>query len=689
MQENLITIPSFLANIALMVLFMPLFSFLILFFFAKYLPQKGDWLASLLSGINAILSIVLFSTVISQQTISGYLLRFDWFQLGNHHFQISFLIDTISTIMLVIVTFISFLVNLYSIEYMRGKRNYQRYFPYLSIFTFAMLGIVLSHNLLLTFMFWELVGFSSYLLIGFWFDKASAVKASKKAFLFNRIGDVGFLIALLLVYNYLHTFDLSEIKKLLVSNSWVTAMPFWISLAGLGFFAACVGKSAQFPLQVWLPDAMEGPTPVSALIHAATMVAAGIYLLVKVHFLLTPEVKIFIAFTGATTAFIGAVPALFQNDIKKVLAYSTISQLGYMVMGMGMGSYAPSFFHLITHAFFKACLFLSVGSIIHAMHEIKYEMFLHKNYNDFDLQDMRLMGGFYKKMPIAFGAYLASSLALIGVPLFSGALSKELLLEQSWVWAQQQAAEGKFVFYIIPILAYSTLLITCLYVFRQLFMVFFGTFRLAEIDIKAKEHFNQLKESHWLLNIPLILLAILSMWWVFAINPIDGTTGWLMLLLGADSFSFHFSPVPLLIIALGVVIFLWRKKELQETLYFFKLNGHSNTSSFLKAIRNDWNMDALYYHTLVNGGFSVATIISKIDTKIIDPLIHAVSVTYVIVGHLAAWVDKYIINGMLHVLLHLNSSLGAFTRSFQGGKVQQYFLFVFVVALGALAWAIF
>lgn len=688
MQENTIQFPSIIANLALMVLAMPLLSFIVLFFFAKQLPKKGDWLASLFSGINMVLAVILCVMITSMEPVDSHLIRFDWFQLGSRHFQISFLVDTISTLMLVIVTFISFLVNLYSIEYMRGKRNYQRYFPYLSIFTFAMLGIVLSHNLLVTFMFWELVGFSSYLLIGFWFDKESAVKASKKAFLFNRIGDIGFLIALLLVYTHFHTFDLSEIKNQFFASGMATSMPFWLSLAGLGFFAACVGKSAQFPLQVWLPDAMEGPTPVSALIHAATMVAAGVYLLVKVFFLLSPEVKVFIAFTGATTAFIGAIPALFQNDIKKVLAYSTISQLGYMVMGMGFASYVPSYFHLITHAFFKACLFLSVGSIIHAMHEIKHEMFVNRSYNDFDSQDMRLMGGFYKKMPIAFCAYLLSSLALIGVPLFSGALSKELLLEQSWVWAQQQAAGGKFVFYIIPILAYATLLITCLYVLRQLYMVFFGSFRLAEIDVTAKESFKSLKESHWLINIPLILLGGLSMWWAFSINPIDPSQGWVLNLLGTEYLHFHFNPLPIAIMALGVGIFYLRIKNLNQTLDFFKITGHSNTSTFLKAIRNDWSMDALYYHTLVKGGFSFATLMSKIDTKIIDPFINYLSVSYVILGHLGAWVDKYILDGVLHLILKLNSWLGSFIRSFQNGKLQQYFLFVFVMALGVLAWGL-
>ena len=224
--------------------------------------------------------------------------------------------------------------------------------------------------------------------------------------------------------------------------------------------------------------------------------------------------------------------------------------------------------------------------------------------------------------------------------------------------------------------------------FRQLFMVFFGTFRLAEIDAKAKESFGNVKESHWLINIPLVLLGGLSMWWAFAANPVDASKGWLLPILTVDILQFHFSPVPLVIMAVGAGVFYWRKKYLVRTLDFFKLNGHSNTPIFLKAIRNDWSMDAFYYRTLVKGGFGVATLVAKIDRKIIDPFIHTVSVTLVIIGHLGAWVDKYIVDGVLHLVLKINAWLGTLTRSFQGGKVQQYFLFIFIIALGALAWAV-
>ncbi|TAH27688.1 MAG: NADH-quinone oxidoreductase subunit L [Cytophagales bacterium] len=664
--------------IATLNLVLPLISFFILIFFAKKIARKGDWLGTAFLGINVLLSVILlldlkFSSITNQQ----FLFPMDWFSLGSNSFRISFLINNISILMLIMVNTISFLVHLYSIEYMKGKRNYERYFPYLGIFTFAMIGIVLSNNLLLTFMFWELVGFSSYLLIGFWFDKEAAVKASKKAFLFNRIGDIGFLLALLIIYINFHSFEIEEIKKGFSLSFQNHALPLWISLAGLGFFAACVGKSAQFPLQIWLPDAMEGPTPVSALIHAATMVAAGVYLMIKVNFLLSPEVKIFIAFTGATTAFIGAVPALFQNDIKKVLAYSTISQLGYMVMGIGFESYLPSFFHLITHAFFKACLFLSVGAIIHAMHHIKHDLFLSGDYYDFDAQDMRYMGGFYKKMPIAFIAFIFSSFALIGIPLFSGALSKEILLETSLQWAQANAKNGAIFFYMIPILAYSTLLITTVYMFRQIFLIFFNKFRLAEIDPKAENIFNKLKENHWLINIPLLLLTLFSSFIVYSYNPLDASKGWLLQWIGNGQLATHFSIIPLLLIVSGVLIALYRKKALLNNLEYFKIHKNSNTPNFIKSIRNDWNMDALYYHTLVKSGFTVSHWISKIDSRILDRLINFIAVVNVIFAHLLHWIDRYIIDGILNLIIRVTKLTGYIARSIQSGKLQNYIVFLF------------
>ena len=287
--------------------------------------------------------------------------------------------------MLVTVYIISFVVHVFSIDYMKGDKRYNRYFAYLGIFTFSMNGIVLTHNFLMMYIFWELVGLSSYLLIGFWFEKKSASDAAKKAFIVNRIGDIGMLIGILMIFTNYHTFTFDKIFLAISNGHLPFNSGFWLTVTGILLFCGAVGKSAQFPLHVWLPDAMEGPTPVSALIHAATMVAAGVYFITRIFPILSGDALFVIAIIGAISAFIPATIALTQNDIKKVLAYSTISQLGYMIMALGVGAYTFAFFHLITHAFFKACLFLGSGSVIHSMH--------HE-------QDIRKMGGLRKKMPI-------------------------------------------------------------------------------------------------------------------------------------------------------------------------------------------------------------------------------------------------------------------------------------------------
>lgn len=314
--------------------------------------------------------------------------NFTWIDFGNvpmwgaMHIDLGIKIDNLTVIMLFVVNLISMLVHIYSIAYMKGDKRFPRYFAYLGIFTFSMLGIVITHNLLMMYIFWELVGLSSYLLIGFWFEKDSASNASKKAFLVNRVGDIGMFIGILILFTSYKTFTFDLIYDQIAMGNLPFDSTGWLTAAGILIFLGAVGKSAQFPLHVWLPDAMEGPTPVSALIHAATMVAAGVYLLTKIFVMLTADAMVTIAVVGAFTSFVAATIAITQNDIKKVLAYSTVSQLGYMVMSVGIGAYGFAFFHLVTHAFFKACLFLGSGSVIHSMH--------HE-------QDMRQMGGLRKK----------------------------------------------------------------------------------------------------------------------------------------------------------------------------------------------------------------------------------------------------------------------------------------------------
>src|ERR1051325_6362086 len=338
----------------------------------------------------------------------------DWLSLGNFNVQLGLRFDPLSLLMTLIVTGVASLIHIYSWGYMREDPGFSRYFACLSLFTFSMLGIVLANNFLELFIFWELVGVSSYLLIGFWFERPAAADAGKKAFITNRLGDFGFILGILLVWSKLGSLNFSELQKTVMATP--TSLGALVTIAGLLIFCGAMGKSAQFPLHVWLPDAMEGPTPVSALIHAATMVAAGVYMLCRVFFIFTPDALTVISWIGGFTALLAALIAIQQNDIKRILAYSTLSQLGYMVMAVGLGGPTPAMFHLTTHAFFKALLFLGAGSVIHAMH--------HE-------QDIWKMGALRKKMPVTFWTFLVGTLALAGVWPLAGFFSKDAILAQA------------------------------------------------------------------------------------------------------------------------------------------------------------------------------------------------------------------------------------------------------------------
>jgi NADH-quinone oxidoreductase subunit L len=380
---------------------------------------------------------------------SGGEVSVNWLDL--HQMQVSFglKLDALSLMMLLIVTGVGGAIHIYSAGYMHDDPGYSRYFACLSLFTFSMLGIVLSNNFLQLFIFWELVGVSSYLLIGFWFEKPSAADAAKKAFITNRLGDFGFLLGILMIFFAIGSLDFAVIQNKTEALAGIG------TLIGLLIFCGAVGKSAQFPLHVWLPDAMEGPTPVSALIHAATMVAAGVYMLCRVFFIFTPNALTVIAWTGGFTALLAALIALQQNDIKRILAYSTLSQLGYMVMAVGLSGPTQAMFHLTTHAFFKALLFLGAGSVIIALH--------HE-------QDIWKMGGLRKKMPVTFWTFLFGTLALCGVPPFSGFYSKDNIIAR--------ALEQKH----IPLfaLAVGVAVLTAFYMFRLFYVAFLGEARTAE-----------------------------------------------------------------------------------------------------------------------------------------------------------------------------------------------------------------
>jgi len=404
---------------------------------------------------------------------------YTWLAVGDFYAQAAFLLDPLSAVMVLVVTGVGFLIHVYSVGYMRGDPGFWRFFAYLNLFTFAMLILVMADNFLLMFVGWEGVGLCSYLLIGFWFDNDDYASAGKKAFIVNRIGDFGFLIAIFLIFGSFGSIAFADVLPHAASVLEPGApLAFWICFF---LFVGAVGKSAQIPLYVWLPDAMAGPTPVSALIHAATMVTAGVYMVARAHALyeLAPTALAIVAGVGAATALFAATIGLVQNDIKKVLAYSTISQLGYMFLGVGVAAFAAGIFHLVTHAFFKALLFLGAGSVIHALH---------------DEQDMRRMGGLRAHMPVTYWTMLAATLAIAGIPPLAGFVSKDEILWKTW-------ESGHPVLWAI---GFVTAGLTALYMFRLFFLTFHGEFRGTDAE-KAHLH-----ESPWSMAGPLAALGVLS-----------------------------------------------------------------------------------------------------------------------------------------------------------------------------------
>src|SRR3989339_1532207 len=480
---------SLLINICVVILFLPLIGFTTVVLLGKRIP-KLYLLEVAILGIALLLSIIVTYAKLSFYNTKDIIAAFTWITMGNApspgaiSIELGFKIDNITVLMLLVVNLISFLVHVFSIEYMRGDRLYTRYFAYLGIFTFSMLGIVLTHNLLMMYIFWELVGLSSYLLIGFWYEKKSASDAAKKAFIVNRVGDIGMFLGILILFLTYNTFSFDTIFSQISGGVLPFGTETGLTIAGLLIFCGAIGKSAQFPLHVWLPDAMEGPTPVSALIHAATMVAAGVYLVARVFPMFTPDAFLFIACFGLITLFLTATIALAQNDIKKVLAYSTCSQLGYMIMGLGVGGYTAGLAHLTTHAAFKACLFLGSGSVIHAVHS----------------QDIQEMGGLRKKMPITFVTFLIATLAISGVPGFSGFYSKDMILAAALEFGMKSANPLHMIFFVG---ALFTAGLTAFYMFRLVILTFFG----APKDHHKFDHAHESPPSMW---IPLVILAGLS-----------------------------------------------------------------------------------------------------------------------------------------------------------------------------------
>ena len=454
---------------------LPLIGFLILLLVGSRIGEpRAGWIATTAAAGSFLAAVVVLAGLLGKDAHSGdrsyELVLFQWLPSGSLKVEAGFLVDPLSITMALFVTGVGALIHLYSIGYMHGDPKYSKFFLYLNLFLFSMLMLVFGNNLVVTFLGWEGVGACSYFLISFWHRRESAATAGKKAFVTNRVGDWGFMVATFAIWSALGTVTYTEIAS---SPAMSAAAGTAVSLL---LFVAAAGKSAQLPLYVWLPDAMEGPTPVSAMVHAATMVTSGVYLLVRMNGLLTDDALLVIAVIGAATALFAALSAVAQHDIKKVLAYSTISQLGFMFLAIGSGAYVAAIFHVITHAFFKALLFLGSGSVIHGMH---------------DEQDMRKMGALRALMPITAGTFIVGWLAIAGVPPFSGFWSKDEILLAAW----EQKNIGPLLWFV----GLVTALLTAYYMTRQVILVFFGEQRWDE-DVHPHE-------SSWTMTLPLCLLA--------------------------------------------------------------------------------------------------------------------------------------------------------------------------------------
>ncbi|MCS6824603.1 MAG: NADH-quinone oxidoreductase subunit L [Cytophagaceae bacterium] len=642
------------------ILFVPLLVFSSLFFFGRVMNRYAPYLATGGMFLCFILSVIV--TVENWKEVP-ILYSIHWFSIVSNEqnanpFVIGLLIDRTSSIMMSLVCLISLMVHLYSIEYMYEEQNHRRYFSYLNLFSASMLGIVLSDHLLLTFMCWELVGFSSYLLIGFWLEKKSAARAAKKAFIINRLADLGFIVALMIAYGEFQSFSISEISttisSLHTSKIWVTAL-------GVCILVACAGKSSLFPFQVWLPDAMEGPTPVSALLHAATMVAAGVYLLIKCNLMFNPFVQNLMLLIGLITTFSGALPAAVQTDIKKVLAYSTISQLGFMVVAIGLGAPHAAFFHLITHAFFKAALFLAAGAVINSMHHVKRSMFIRGYFNNFDTLDMNLMGGLSKKMPVTFMSYLIACLSIIGIPLTSGFLSKESILEASFVKASQYG----LVYYTVSVLLMLAVGITAYYMSRQLFLVFMGRFKLGIQHPESMYGFHKLHDPGILMKIPLLVLSAFSLWIFYSPSPFHTHHSWIY---EHTELPYHLlvSMSSLLAVALGMYL---------SYVSVYKLQFSSPS-----ILIHNWYLDKVYEYLFLKPSLFVSNRLYVADKKIIDRIIEFVSVCTVVLSAIVGWMDKYILDNIISTMVCVVQWVGNKIKRAQEGTVMN-FIYLALAAL--------
>ncbi len=619
-------------------IFFPLVGVLVNGFFGARLPKKH---VGLIGCGSVFLSLVVamgcFIQLFNLPQRTHEVVLFDWIAVGNFRVPFAFRVDPLSMVMLLVVTGIGFLIHVYSIGYMGHDPRYARFYTYLNLFMASMLTLVLANNFLLMFVGWEGVGLCSYLLIGFWFERPSAAEAGKKAFIVNRIGDFGFILGMLLIFKYFGTLDFQDVFESAASKDhiFVLGVPL-LTLITLLLFGGATGKSAQIPLYIWLPDAMEGPTPVSALIHAATMVTAGVYMVARCHvlYLYSPVTMSIVAIIGALTAILAATIALAQNDIKRVLAYSTVSQLGYMFLGCGVGAFAAGIFHLYTHAFFKALLFLGSGSVIHSLEHAFHQA--HEKGKEeegrgrkeqeehhsppIDPQDMRNMGGLLKYMPTTGWTFFIGAAALAGIPMLSGFWSKDEILFGAY--SSGIVPIGKWLYYI----GLLTAALTAIYMTRQCFKVFLGKPRFDENHVHPHE-------SPAVMTGPLLLLAIGSFvagWlgtpmknvWEHFLAPVFEShaseeamrafhsthdTGLLYTLMGVAVV------VALVGVAIGWLLYKDPDKEPMEKLPFYPL------------LLNKWYVDEAYNKTIVALGYKLSDWSARFDLGFIDGIVNRVA----------------------------------------------------------------
>ncbi len=668
---------------ALAILLLPLASFVLTFFFGKKLPRQGDFIGVSFMGASWLLALRIFITFwkIGDPSYRAEY-SFTWIDLGVFHLDAGILVDGMTSVMLMVVATVSGLVHLYSTGYMKGDRRYERFFAFLGFFTFSMMGVVLSNNLFFLYVFWELVGLASYLLIGFFFHKHSAANANKKAFLTNRVGDWGFWLGILAFFTATGTLNYFELFAHVDAGTIKGAALSW---AGVGLFMGCMGKSAQMPLHIWLPDAMEGPTPVSALIHAATMVAAGVYMVARLAPLFGITAMMVIMYVGAITAFLAATIALVKTDIKRVLAFSTLSQLGYMVMALGVGDSPNAMFHLTTHAMFKGLLFLCAGSVIHAVHS----------------QEMTDMGALRKKLPITFITFLIGTMALSGVPFLSGFYSKDGILGSALAYGM---INGNWMSYIPFTLGIMAAVLTPFYMFRLVFRTFFG-------KPADQEKFDHAHESPLNMTIPLMALALFAIiaagipgkmvdeaWFSKFVAQYD---------MPAIAAEFHlesagdhlevaghgedahggghdalhdihhtahmramYMSITMVILGIGSAWWVYHQKKINPSIVQEKMKG------LYTVLQGQYFFDEFYAATVYRATLWWADVCAAFDRIIIDGIVDGTGHLTRMVSSVSGSIDKYVVDGAVNGIASVFHGFGEGFRRIQTGRVQTYLVYV-------------